>query len=268
MLGKPNGARGNVVTEPVPPIHTGPMAQSEDVRRQLERILNSSDFEATARERKFLSYVVGEELNGRGNRIKAYSIAVEVFGRDASFDPQNDPIVRIEAGHLRRSLERYYLTSGHADQIRIEIPKGGYVPTFAEGGSSKSIPGIPSSPTELPPPSSRQWQKFLLPGAILLAFATSSIALTQQFLGTTSDQQRPETPRLLVQKFEDLSETPGSAMVAKGLTQEVIGQLSRFRKSLSSRRIMTVPLRQQQRRDMHYPAALPHQPMPSACVSG
>jgi hypothetical protein len=43
---------------------------------------------------------------GRGDRIKGYSIAVEVFGRSESFDPQTDPIVRIGAGHLRRALER------------------------------------------------------------------------------------------------------------------------------------------------------------------
>ncbi len=101
-----------------------------ECRSQLARILQSADFEATARGHKFLSYVVDEELSGRGDRIKAYSIAVEVFGRDTSFDPQTDPIVRIEAGHLRRSLERYYLTSGQSDPILITIPKGGYVPTF------------------------------------------------------------------------------------------------------------------------------------------
>ena len=92
---------------------------------------NSADFDATGREHRFLSYVVEETLAGRGDRIKAYSIAVEVFGRDVSFDPQTDPIVRIEAGHLRRALERYYLTAGQADPILITIPKGGYVPTFS-----------------------------------------------------------------------------------------------------------------------------------------
>jgi hypothetical protein len=79
--------------------------------------LNSADFEATDR--------------GRGSRINAYSVAVEVFGRDVSCDPQTDPIVRIEEGHLRRSLERYYLTAGQTDPILITIPKGGYVPAFS-----------------------------------------------------------------------------------------------------------------------------------------
>ena len=105
-------------------------ASASDCRAQLERILDSADFDATDRAHRFLRHVVEETLSGRGDRIKAYSIAVEVFGRDASFDPQSDPIVRIEAGHLRRALERYYLTSGVSDPILITIPKGGYVPVF------------------------------------------------------------------------------------------------------------------------------------------
>ena len=51
-----------------------------------------------------------------------------VFGRDDSFDPQTDPVVRLEARRLRRALEHYYLTAGRDDPIRIEIPKGGYAP--------------------------------------------------------------------------------------------------------------------------------------------
>ncbi|MGO4838446.1 hypothetical protein AB4144_39985, partial [Rhizobiaceae sp. 2RAB30] len=104
----------------------------EDCRAQLSRILNSTEFDATERERRFLGYVADETLAGRGIRIKAYTIAIEVFGRDASFDPQNDPIVRVEAGHLRRAIERYYLTAGQTDPILITIPKGGYVANFAQ----------------------------------------------------------------------------------------------------------------------------------------
>lgn len=76
-------------------------------------------------------YVVEEALSGRTDRIKAYAIATTVFGRDESFDPQLDSIVRIEAGRLRRSLEHYYLTDGRGSEIRIDIPRGGYAPTFS-----------------------------------------------------------------------------------------------------------------------------------------
>jgi len=72
-----------------------------------------------------LRYVVSETLDGRADRIKAYSIAIEVFKRDESFDAQADPVVRIEAARLRFALERYYLLAGSSDPILIDMPKGG-----------------------------------------------------------------------------------------------------------------------------------------------
>ena len=75
--------------------------------------------------------VQAETSAAREHDLPADDCHAEVFGRDVSFDPQTDPIVRIEAGHLRRALERYYLTSGQADPIVITIPKGGYVPVFS-----------------------------------------------------------------------------------------------------------------------------------------
>jgi hypothetical protein len=76
----------------------------EEVRAQLARIIASSGFDASERSRGFLRFVVEETLAGRGERIKGYTIAVEVFGRDAAFDAHNDPVVRIEAGRLRRAV--------------------------------------------------------------------------------------------------------------------------------------------------------------------
>lgn len=98
----------------------------------LERVLASADFDASERNRDFLSFVVKETLAGRECQIKAYTIATTVFGRQTDFDPSQDSIVRIEAGRLRRSLERYYLTGGKNDTVRIVIPKGTYVPVFEE----------------------------------------------------------------------------------------------------------------------------------------
>lgn len=102
-----------------------------DVLKQVNRIVESADFQTSPRNRSFLRYVAEETLAGRDAAIKAYSIALHVFGRPESFDPAVDPIVRIEAGKLRKALERYYLTAGASDPVRIEIPKGTYVPTFA-----------------------------------------------------------------------------------------------------------------------------------------
>ena len=81
------------------------------IREQLGRILASPEFHATDKMRGFLRFVVEEKLAGRSHRLKGYTVAVEVFGRGEDFDAANDPIVRIQAGRLRRALERYYLVA-------------------------------------------------------------------------------------------------------------------------------------------------------------
>ncbi len=103
----------------------------ESVRTQLERVLESPNFERADRARAFLRFIVDEALKGRADRLKAFTIAREVFERDESFDPQTDTIVRVEAGALRRRLEHYYLTGGRDDPIVIDVPKGGYEPNFS-----------------------------------------------------------------------------------------------------------------------------------------
>ena len=102
----------------------------EAIRAQLERILHSTEFRGSDKQRKFLSFVVEETLAGRALQLKGYTIAVVVYGRKENFDPQVDPIVRVEAGRLRRALEHYYLTAGENDPVRITIPKGSYVPAW------------------------------------------------------------------------------------------------------------------------------------------
>jgi tetratricopeptide (TPR) repeat protein len=101
------------------------------IRRQLERILKSAPFLQSRRRQRFLEYIVHETLAGRGERLKGYSIALEVFGRPETFDPMADPIVRIEAGRLREKLRCYYDTDGSSDPVRIELPRGTYRPRIA-----------------------------------------------------------------------------------------------------------------------------------------
>ena len=103
---------------------------AEMFQRQLERILASPEFQATERQRNFLQFVVVETIEGRHGEIKGYTIATRVFGRDDDFDQATDPLVSIQANQLRRALERYYLVAGKQDPVRIDIPKGTYVPVF------------------------------------------------------------------------------------------------------------------------------------------
>ena len=69
-------------------------------------------------------------MAGRSEKLKEYSIGVEVFDRETSFDPRTDPIVRVQARRLRARLTRYYEEEGRHEEIRIELPKGSYAPVF------------------------------------------------------------------------------------------------------------------------------------------
>jgi adenylate cyclase len=123
----------------------GSHPEPNDVLEELERIFASRDFDASPRSRTFLRYIVEETLAGREEGLTQAAIATRVFGRRADFDPTVDPIVRIQAGRVRRSLERYYLLAGAGDPVRIEVPRGTYEPGFRrpiplEGAVSAAAP--------------------------------------------------------------------------------------------------------------------------------
>ena len=98
------------------------------IREQLARILCSAPFLKSCRQQRFLEYIVNEALAGRSMRLKGYAIGLEVFDRADTFDPTIDPIVRVQGARLRDKLRDYYRNGGARDAIRIDVPKGAYVP--------------------------------------------------------------------------------------------------------------------------------------------
>ena len=102
-------------------------ARREEVLRELERVLASESFSRSHRLQRFLRYVVEATLDGDGERLNQFSIAIDVFDRDSSFDPTTDAIVRVEAGRLRAKLLQHYdllsvaalLPKGSKQQYRI-----------------------------------------------------------------------------------------------------------------------------------------------------
>ena len=219
------------VPEPLPADVSTPPTDS-DIREQLVRIRSSPAFDAPDRAQRFLTYVIEEALQGRADRIKAYSVAIEVFGRDATFDAQNDPVVRIEAGRVRRALERYYLLAGQKDPILITMPKGGYVPVFTRFNEiAARQPGPPARATARFGERGAKWLAVgalaLATGGILLAAWAGREPLVRgggQVSGLT-----PDMPTVVVVPFEDLTGSRTSALLARGLTDEVVGQMARFK---------------------------------------
>ena len=101
------------------------------IRRELERITSSWEFYNSRRLQDVLRFMVEETLAGRGQEIKAYTIAIEVLQRPASFDPQTDAVVRVVVGKLRKRLARFYELRGISGPVRISIPVGRYMPQFS-----------------------------------------------------------------------------------------------------------------------------------------
>lgn len=103
------------------------------VERELHRILSSATFRRSNRLRRMLEHITRQVLLGHRDLLKEYTIGLEVFDRGSSFDPTSDPIVRVEASRLRHQLHRYYSSEGRHSTLRIELPKGTYIPVICEG---------------------------------------------------------------------------------------------------------------------------------------
>jgi CheY-like chemotaxis protein/TolB-like protein len=148
----PMAPKAEVARPTAAPARPGRPPGARAVRRQLDQILSSADFDASRRSREFLRFIVEETLAGRGEDLTQSAIATRVFGRRDDFDAVVDPIVRIQAGRLRRSLERYYLLSGKDDAVRVELPLGTYAPTFRTQAVSEPAPAEerPPEPTAAP----------------------------------------------------------------------------------------------------------------------
>ena len=214
---------------------------SAEVRVELARVLGSTVFAQAGRSTEFLRFVVEETLQGRADRLKGYAIAIEVFGKPPEFDAQTDPLVRVEAGRLRRRLIEYYHGEGSDDAVRIALPKNGYTPTFT------SMPAV-SAPPALPSASKvrRTKRKLLLRGAALGGIVATVAALVALFAWYRGAARAPAAnveasaarahsgpvsalgPRLLVLPIENLSGDASLDAVAAGTTEEIIHALVAF----------------------------------------
>ena len=111
---------------------------AKEIRSQLKRIFTSPEFKASKAQRALLRFAVEKTLAGKADEVKGYTVATQVFGRKKNFDQATNPIVSIQARKLRKALENYYQIAGRQDPVRIDIPKGTYVPVFTRGFQSKT----------------------------------------------------------------------------------------------------------------------------------
>ncbi|HEC01773.1 MAG TPA: hypothetical protein ENI91_08780 [Sphingomonadales bacterium] len=160
----------------------------DQIKAQLAHILASETFANKNRIQRFLDYVVTEYLADNAHLIKGYTLGLEVFDKDETFDPQKDAIVRVEAGRLRRLLEHYYMDEGQDRPVHISLPKGAYAPKVELAAPSKA-------PAQKDP-----------------VFSAAAAPATG--------------PAIAVLPFENLSGEPSEELFCDGITEEIINHLS------------------------------------------
>jgi hypothetical protein len=105
-------------------------AEKRALEEQMERLLAHPVFKGSKRSAALLRHVVQSTLQGQGPLLKERTLGVEVFGRDAQYETNLDPVVRTTAGEVRKRIAQYYHESGHEHEIRIDLPSGSYQAEF------------------------------------------------------------------------------------------------------------------------------------------
>ena len=226
---------------------------------QMERVLRSRVFARAARSQRFLRYLVTAALAEPPRTLKEYTVAIEVFDRDSSYDPSVDATVRVEASRLRSRLREYYDGEGKHDSLLIEVPKGAYSavlsrralpdsaiastdlfsPAFESQPNGVStvreISGITASPFQAPlllsdnaasAPAGRRFPprqlRVLLTMGCLLLLACGAFRLAGR------PNHQPVIHSMAVLPLKNLSGDPGQDYFADGTTDELITELARI----------------------------------------
>ena len=150
----------------------------------MDNILSSPFFKSASRCKQFLNYVVLNKLEGRTEQLKERTIGTEVFHRQPGYATGEDPVVRVQAGEVRRRLEQYYQSSPQRD-VRIELPVGSYSPVFH--WETKASPNVQESAAdraaaETPPERAEKRRHHPLLGVFLVAAAVLLAVIVAAFL--------------------------------------------------------------------------------------
>jgi len=182
--------------DPAAPSSCLPPEQAEDIRAQLERLLSSQQFRTSKRCQSLLRHVTEHALAGDTSNLKERVLGMEVFGRPADYDTNQDPIVRATAAETRKKLAQYYQEPGHESEPRIDLVSGGYVPEFHPGNGLHPVVA----------PSRRwQWKPVAIGlGAVILLAAAAAWAA-------------PGWRRSSLDQFwSPILEAPGTVLISMG----------------------------------------------------
>ncbi|HXY50929.1 MAG TPA: tetratricopeptide repeat protein [Terriglobales bacterium] len=199
------------------------------MRLELEKILASPLFRDAEGLKRFLRYTVEQTLLGQGKQLKEYRLGLEVFDRDASFDPRMDPVVRMAARRLRSKLKEYYAGEGKADPVQIEVPKGGYAVVYSPHPlrppaleESEQVDPVPRLSRGMAP------RKF---AAMALFAGVSALALAIVWWNAGSRRRvtsASQVSSVAVLPFLNLTGDPNDEYLSDGITDDLTGGLAKL----------------------------------------
>lgn len=151
------------------------MTDRPSVLQELESILSSRHFKSADRCKQFLQYVVLNKLEGHTERLKERTIGTDVFQRPPGYATGEDPVVRVQAGEVRRRLELYYQETPQPSRVRIELPVGSYSPVF-HWGTASAVKDVKTQPAPAVPVSASRWK------SRLVLFSLALVAIAAMFV--------------------------------------------------------------------------------------
>ncbi len=193
-----------------------------EVLDQLARMLAHPLFRHSKRYPALLRYVVEHTVDGATEHMKERTLGIEVFGRSANYDTNQDPVVRATAGEIRKRIAQYYYLPENQGQLRIELPLGTYVPEFHLPVLNVSAPSptgivvvspatapVPASTVVAEAPTRPSRTAWMLPSAITAAVMAVLV------LGVAA--WRPwNAPSALDRFWSPLIEAPGDVLMCVG----------------------------------------------------
>lgn len=199
---------------------SGPEAKTAEIQSHLEQILASEPFRNAGQRSRLLRFLVESGLSGAGN-LKEHTIGVNVYGRASDYDPRIDPLVRVQVGRLRTALEKYYEGPGRDEPLRIEIPKGTYLPLFQTIEPPVAVEAV--APTLPPAPRVRDKRVRLFLAAGLIAAICATVSIWALFRSG-----RSALTSVAVLPFQNLTGDITQDYVADGVTELLTTELAQI----------------------------------------
>jgi hypothetical protein len=176
-----------------------PPVSDQEKRESLEAVLSSATFARSAQLRALLKYICEREMAGQAQELTEYQIAVDVLGRRKTVDLADDASVRNRAYELRQRLEKYYSTEQPHSAVRLEIPRGGYVPQYTRPLATAPAERVPE------PKAARRfgWMTWAIIGACLAVGVAAGVLLAPA----------AHPPSILTEAWGPLADPSGDLLV-------------------------------------------------------